>query len=258
MVNMNQMGLINDNEFTKRYNQYHNDNDAILVCNNNIVTYLGDSKYIVGHYKIEKNTSINLGKVFVSEIDTAVWSLEPHALFFLLSEYSKVLNGNYDFVYLLDYLVSIIKKPNPSPDEINVIISFVDYYNSLTKYKRYLRFQLLNLYEFTTTYIKDTLTKLGTEPITPGYRYIYERLFTQVVDSEKNKIYEDSNSSKEQGKARTRLNGQKNVNFVPVPSDLSLTEFFTDPTSKAAFSNLLMIGFIIIATIAIICTLIFL
>ena len=254
---MNQMAVLNDRLFSELFDKYHNEDDNFLVCNNNIVTYFGETKTISGHYRILKNSSINLGNFYVADIDTQVWMLESHVLFFLISEFTKIRNGNYNFVYIFDYLTNIINKNQPTSEEITTIIRFVDYYNSLNIYKAYLRDDLEILFEEITRYISKTLNSFNNKPITPGYRYVYERLFKQVV-SNTNQSVETDSSGMDQGKSRIRANGPRNVNFNPVPSDLSLTEFFTDPTSKAAFSNLLMIIFIIIITIAIVLTLIFL
>ena len=76
----------NDIYVNDSFHKYHDANDTSFSCDNNIIKYMGDTKYISGFVGVVKGEQKSLGNYPVRRIDPAVWSLEPHLLFFNLRE----------------------------------------------------------------------------------------------------------------------------------------------------------------------------
>lgn len=253
---MNSMAYYNDVEFTNLWNKYHQD-DTSLVCNNNILIYHGESKFIKGVCGVKKDECVNLGSFRIATMEE-IFKLEPHIFFFIIREYLKYIN--FEDAQLFQYineLESEISKTNLTDLEEQTIISFTDYYNSLKSVDPYLRGKLLDVYNYLNKYIISIPKKMDPNNMPRGFQIILKRTFDQMQTGEEDSLNNNNDSQPEgiyNGKQRTRNSG-----FVPKPTPvpLSTDDYIQDDFTNAAFANVLLIIFLIIATIAVILTLLF-
>lgn len=252
---MNSMAYYNDIEFTNLWNKYHKD-DTSLVCNNNILIYRGESKFIKGICGVKKDECVNLGSFRIATMEE-IFKLEPHLFFFIIREYLKYIN--FEDAQLFQYineLESTISKTNLNELEEQTIISFTDYYNSLKSVDPYLRGKLLDVYNYLNKYIISIPKKMDQNNMPRGFQIIQKRTFDQIKSNEDSgnaNSNDDQSASINNGKQRTRNSG-----FVPKPSPVlfSSDDYVQDDFTNAAFANVLLIIFLIVATIAVILTLI--
>ena len=247
---MNQMGYYNDIDFGNSYFTYHQ-GDNSLRCQNNILYYEGPSSFIVGRCGVQKGECINLGSFRIGTIDNPVWKLEPHVLFFLIKEYINIQNTSDNLPKYFEILEGLLNKSILTTEETKLIMAFTDYYKTLKKYEKYLRGGLLDNFDTISKWLNK---ELSSGKNTSGYKQLYNGLFEEVKNNEEQTNNTQGNSN---GIARTRIGSvPRNTNFIPQQSSDAFFNEFND--SKLAFTNLIMIIFLIIITVAIVLTLLFL
>ena len=250
---MEQLSTYNDIEFSNLMYKYH-PNDNSLRCENNIIYYNGETKFFAGRCGVKKGECINLGYFRVGLIDIPVWRLDPDALFFLIREY---VNSIYTINTIDDSLASIdtiVKNPNPGDKARDLLDSFMDYYNSLKMFKPYLRAELKENFESISNWIKNLLGSISL--VTPGYKLVNDKFFEYVKSNGSDETLEQSGGK---GAQRTLRNAAFKTQPTTISPYYEPSEFDSSLLSKKdAFTTLLTIIFLIIATAAVVLTLIFL
>ena len=247
------MEQYNDIDFNNLYFKYHPE-DHTLRCENNIVYYNGETKFFAGRCGVQKGECVNLGYFRVGKIDIPVWRLEPEALFFLLREYVNSIYMVNNINRNLEIINSIVKKPNLGTNETETLSSFMDYYNSLKMFKLHLRAELKENFEAISEWISKLLS--GIALYTPGYKLINEKFFEYAKANNEDIIVENNDGGK--GVARTHHNNAYKTKPSTVPILHEATDYDVNFFSNGAFTTLLTIIFLIIATVAVVLTLIFL
>lgn len=248
---MDQLAAYNDIDFTNLMYKYH-PNDNTLRCENNIVYYEGETKFFAGRCGVQKGECVNLGYFRVGLIDIPVWQLDTHALYFLIREYVNsiytVTNINKDIEKM-----DIIVKMNPlGNDEKDLLNSFMDYYNSLKMFKPYLRWELKENFEVISSWINNLVS--GIALVTEGNKIVNDKFFEYV----KSNNQEELNNSGGKGTARVLRNTAFKTQPTNISSYYDTSEYDPNIFSNGAFVNLLTIIFLVIATIAVVLTLIYL
>ena len=243
------MQQYNDIEFHDLFYKYHPE-DNTLRCENNIVYYNGETKFFAGLCGVKNGECVNLGRFRIGTIDIPVWKLESDALFFLIREYVNSIYMVSNINDNLKIIDGILQKPILTTDEQRTLSSFMDYYNSLKMFRNFLRDNLKENFDVIGNWISDLLK---TSSYTPGFQLINNKFFENAKGDQSQSGNGSSNS-----KALVRVN----TTFKPIKSSVPLYDgansFYDDFISKGAFATLIMIIFIIIATIAIVRTLLFL
>lgn len=249
---MEQLSNYNDIEFSNLFYKYHPDDNS-LRCENNIIYYQGETKFYAGRCGVKKGECVNLGYFRVGLIDIPVWRLDPDALFFLIREYVNSIYSVINIDSSLESIDKIVKNPNPKDTEIDLLDRFMDYYNSLKMFKPYLRDELKENFEAISNYIKSLLS--GISLVTRGYKMVNDKFFEYV---KANGYDESIESSGGKGVARQLRNTTYKTKPTSISQYYEATDYDSNILSKDAFTTLLTIIFLIIATIAVVLTLIFL
>ena len=249
---MDQLASYNDIDFANLMYKYHPDDNS-LRCENNIVYYQGETTFFAGRCGVQKGECVNLGYFRVGLIDIPIWRLEPAALFFLIREY---VNSIYTITNIdndINSIDAIVKKSSLEKEENNLLDSFMDYYNSLKMFKPYLREELQENFGKISTWINGLIS--GTALVTPGYKLVNDKFFEFA---KANTSDEQKDNSGGNGVARTHHNKAFKTQPTNVSNYYDASEYEPNLLSNEAFVNLITIIFLLIATTAVVLTLIFL
>lgn len=249
---MDQLANYNDIDFSNLMYKYH-PNDNSLRCENNIVYYQGETTFFAGRCGVQKGECVNLGYFRVGLIDIPIWRLETAALFFLIREY---VNSIYTITNIdndINSIDAIVKKSSPSKEEKDLLDSFMDYYNSLKMFKPYLREELQENFDKISTWINGLVSDISL--ITPGYKLVNDKFF-EFVKANGNDEQKDNSGGN--GVARTHRSNAFKTQPTNISTYYDASDYEPNILSNEAFVNLITIIFLIIATIAVVLTLIFL
>lgn len=252
---MEELAEYNKYWFEKNFYDVHGNMNKVLTCENNILTYNGETKIINGSITVSKDEFINLGTFRMSSIDNQVWKLEPYLFFFNIRE--TIFTEQKDQSDLDKYIISINQissKNYLSQIEVNTLNNFIDYYNSLKQIEPTLRGSLRETYLKFNTYIIDEAKKINNSNITQGYRLIQEKLFGQIINDEQ----ENNSSSMEQSFTRVKRNSNipKSHMVSPIITDIYSSN---DKTFKsdAAYITCIALILVILASVIGLLTFIF-
>lgn len=242
----------NDIEFSKKYHEFHGDNDNTLVCHNNILIYSGENVSFNNSISVQKNESFDLDLFRVVSLDNAIWKLDPAHLFLDIRESVKLYSYTKDDMMSSVFSTyKLLGKINPSDEEINYIYSFLDYYNALSSIKNELRDNLLDYYNSLNNLIEEAKKEENIKE-NNGFRVIYKKMFNdfQFVDEGSSNVnsYQRarvSESSSASHKALVSAINTTNNNDSKLFDNVALVNKLVIIYSVLVIGFILFIGFII-------------
>ena len=211
------MGEIEFNEFNNTYSKYHN-NDLSLICNNNILYYYGETKYILGFVSVVKGEQINLKNFPIRNIDPGIWNLPPHLLYFNLRESINLykVDKNVILQKIYDFL-SLANKNNLSEYDKTRLIHEIDFYLSLKQIEPTLRNELYDYFKCFNDVVIPTIIKTDQNKMSQGFKLIYEKIYSTVIENENlNKYLTDNNNNNNSNNDRgiQRIHNKSKIHFA--------------------------------------------
>jgi len=256
---------INDYYFNKRYQETHG--DQILQCDSNILSYNGPDVIINDSFAINnKNRSVDISKVNVPQMsDPSIMQLSPEIIYYLYNRIvwikNKLLETNLSFDVNDDvikkqqtqdpysnwfsHMLKLVYKPtlNSELGENYELSEFIDTYTTLGKYYENLRGELDTFFEKAKVFI-NTITKENQNNASyyEGFNLIYNKIFNEARESDGNS---QSNSYQ-----RSLTSNNSYQHHKPIPIPLPPAPEDEKISNNAAYINLFVILFLILATIA--------
>ena len=237
---MDQMAYYNDNYFKENNNTYH-EGDTSLICQNNILYYCGETKTISGMINVQENERVYLNKFRISNLNNNQWKMEPHQLYFYIRESVKL--EDIDIKDSIMHIYTTASKNYLEETDKLSLNYIVDYYNSLKSIENHLSGDLFDAYK----YIKNmflSISSMNERNITPGFRFIYEKLFGEIKSD-----YENESNGNSNGIAKTRSALPKKPTPMVTPLFTENIDSDNQKFNNAAFVSVVVLVILIVAIV---------
>lgn len=219
---------INDDVFNYNFKLNH-PNDYSLICQNNTLYYNGDAKAIYGMFIVNNNSSVDLGKYRVTNINPKQWEMEPYQLFFFIKE-SVTLSDVDKTQYHNNIRNSLLNNDLNENNKLELDY-LVDYYCALRTIESYLSGDLYDSYNTIKKILFNSSSK-NQFSLTKAEEYIYNRIYD--IFQKDNQVQNNDNSSNSES---------NNRGYARQNSKLPAGVHFAEPSNSSSdFNNLAFIS----------------